>query len=52
MFSDSDSVCRLQYHTFLASGDCPMMDEAGLEAHEVFLVEGVAPHLLVGRTGS
>jgi len=29
-----------------------MMDEAGLEAHEVFLVEGVAPHLLVGRTGS
>ena len=52
MFSDSDSVCRLQYHTFLASGDCPMMDEAGLEAHDVFLVEGVAACPLVGRAGS
>lgn len=50
--SDSDSVFRLQYHTFLVSGDCPMMDEAGLGAHEVFLVEGVAACPLVNRAGS
>ena len=30
--------CRLQDHSFLASGICPLADEAGLAARAAFLV--------------
>ena len=39
--------CRLQDHSFLASGICPLVGEAGLEACAGFLVGGIGACPLV-----
>ena len=44
--------CRLQDHSFLASGICPLVSEAGLEACAGFLVGGADAHPLAGGAQS
>ena len=44
--------CRLQDHSFLASGVCPLVGEAGLETCAAFLAGGASVCPLVGGTGS
>ena len=44
--------CRLQDHSFLASGICPLVGEAGLEACAGFLVGGAQSGPLMGRAMS
>ena len=48
----ADLFCRLWDHSFLASGVCALVGEAGLEACAGFLVGAAGACLLVGGAGS
>ena len=50
--SDLCQFCRLQDHSFIRSGICPLVGEAGLEVCVSFLVGGADACSLVGGAGS